>query len=134
MAAAAGSTDIASLDAALTTALPDPLEVGAGTVLYLEGTCEAGADPEPLLGTAQCVHRLGSRPPATLGVGSDHRVDHVAAVAEQEHQARSREQLGDELSGMRAVRLLDQDQRVGEAVLDAGSAALSPEALQRQSP
>jgi hypothetical protein len=48
MAAAAGSTDIASLDAALTTALPDPLEVGAGTVLYLEGTCEAGADPESL--------------------------------------------------------------------------------------
>ncbi len=49
MGAAAGPAESPSLDAALTIAPPDPLEVGAGTVLHLEGTCDPAVEADSLL-------------------------------------------------------------------------------------
>ena len=49
MGAAAGSAESPLLDAALTIAPPDPLEVGAGTVLHLEGTCDPAVEAGSLL-------------------------------------------------------------------------------------
>ncbi len=48
MGALVSSLEAAPLEASLTTPLPDPLEVGAGTVLYLEGLCDARTDGDSL--------------------------------------------------------------------------------------
>lgn len=42
------ATEAAPLEASLTRPLPDPLEVGAGTVLYLEGICTRAVEPGSL--------------------------------------------------------------------------------------
>jgi hypothetical protein len=50
------ATGAAPLEASLTSMLPDPLEVGAGTVLYLEGLCQQDVEPGSLrlsLGAAE---------------------------------------------------------------------------------
>jgi Glycosyl transferase family 2 len=42
------ATEAAPLEASLTRPLPDPLEIGGGTVLYLEGVCSRAAEPGSL--------------------------------------------------------------------------------------
>ena len=43
------ATEAAPLEASLTSTIPDPLEVGAGTILYLEGFCDRGVEPGSLI-------------------------------------------------------------------------------------
>jgi hypothetical protein len=42
------ATEAAPLEASLTSTIPDPLEVGAGTILHLEGFCDRGVEPGSL--------------------------------------------------------------------------------------
>lgn len=67
MRALGTSVEAVPLEASLTTALPDPLEVGAGTLLYLEGLCDSRIDGRSLevaiagLRTAAAVERIPAR-------------------------------------------------------------------------
>ncbi len=80
----------------------------------------AADSAQALLGGDQRFDALGPGAPAAGRVGVHHRVDDVAAVAEQEDHPRVGQQVGDDLGRMRSVRLLDDDQRIGDPVCDLG--------------
>jgi Glycosyl transferase family 2 len=67
MRAPGTSVESVPLEASLTTQLPDPLEVGTGTLLYLEGLCDSRADAASLevviaeIRTTAAVERIPPR-------------------------------------------------------------------------